>query len=193
MTWNTNTSILARLETFSAKTAWTSLSEHFELPLKRYALRAGLSQEAVQDVVQDTLIAFAEAYRRGAYDRSRGRLSGWLFGIARLEVAGVRRKVAIHRDETLSTAREGSLIPDEEALEGIWEEEWRRAILERCIETVRQEVEPITWECFALQAFEGLNGDEVAERMSIPRTRVYNARHRVSRRMRELALEYEDA
>ena len=90
MTWNTNTSILARLETFSAETAWTNLAEHFEPPLKNYARRAGLSPDAVQDVVQEILITFAEAYRRGTFDHTRGRLSGWLFGIARREVASAR-------------------------------------------------------------------------------------------------------
>ena len=70
MTWSTNTSILSQLETFSAQTAWVSLVEHFERPLARYAQRSGLAPDAVQDAVQETLLAFAEAYRRGTFDRS---------------------------------------------------------------------------------------------------------------------------
>ena len=192
MPWNTNTSILARLETFSAETAWTSLTEHFEPPLTRYARRAGLSPEAARDAVQDTLVAFAEAYRRGTFDRTRGRLSGWLFGIARREVAAARRRAALDPVRRLESTQERRHPDPEDALEGIWEEEWRRAILERCIETVRAEVEAATWECFALQVFEGLGAEEVAARAGVPRTRVYNAKHRVARRLRELAREFED-
>lgn len=193
MTWNTNTSILSRLETFSADTAWTSLAEHFEQPLTRYARRFGLSQDVVQDVVQETLVAFAEKYRRGAYDRTRGRLSGWLFGIARHEVAAARRKAALDPVGALDSEQERDHPDRDDAPERIWEEEWRRATLERCTERVREEVEPATWECFSMQIFGGLDADEVAARMDLPLTRVYNAKHRVSRRLRELAREFEDA
>ncbi|MCP3913975.1 MAG: sigma-70 family RNA polymerase sigma factor [bacterium] len=193
MTWNTNTSILARLETFSDDTAWTSLVDHFERPLTRYAQRTGLSPAVARDVVQETLIAFAQAYRGGNYDRSRGRLSGWLFGIARREVAGARRRLALDRLQPAESSFVNDTPETEDALERIWEEEWRGAILERCVERVRQEVEPATWQCFALQAFEGLSADEVVKRLGLPRTRVYNAKHRISRRLRELAREYEDA
>lgn len=66
-------------------------------------------------------------------------------------------------------------------------------MLERCIERARCEVEPATWECFSLLTFDGLDAAEVAARMNLPRTRVYNAKSRVARRLRELALEFEDA
>jgi RNA polymerase sigma factor (sigma-70 family) len=193
MTWNTSTSILARLETFSAETAWSSLAEHFERPLTRYAQRSGLSADAVQDAVQETLVAFAQAYRSGSYDRGRGRLSTWLFGIARREVASARRKAALNPVAALDTAQERDAPDDDDALERIWDEEWRRALLERCVERVRQEVEPATWECFALQTFQGLGAGEVAARLQLPHTRVYNAKHRVARRLRELAREFDDA
>lgn len=193
MTWCTNTAILSRLETFSAETAWGSLVEHFERPLTRYAERSGLAPSAVQDVVQETLVAFAQNYRKGSFDRSRGKLSGWLFGIARREVASARRRAAVNPVGALDTAVGRDGPEDDDALERIWEEEWRRAVLERCVERVRGEVEPATWQCFALQAFEGLRAEEVAARLQLPLTVVYNAKHRVSRRLRRLAEEHEDA
>ena len=193
MTWNTNTAILAQLETFSAETAWTGLLAHFEPLLTRYARRAGLSADEAPDVVQEILVAFALAYRRGTYDTQRGRLSAWLFGIARREVANARRGVALDPVGGSAALPEIEESQRDDPLETIWEEEWRRSILERCIERVRQEVEPATWDCFALQVFEGLGADEVVARLSLPRTKVYNAKHRVSRRLRELALEHEDA
>lgn len=193
MTWDTNTAILARLETFSAETAWTSLVEHFERPLTRYVGRSGLSSSLVEDVVQETLVAFAEAYRGGAFDRTRGRLSGWLFGIARHKVASARRKAALDLVTVLGSAPERSLHDPDDALERIWEEEWRREILERCIARVRKEVEPAIWECFALLTLHGLSTEDVVARLGLPRTRVYNAKHRVLRRLRELEREFEDA
>lgn len=160
--------------------------------MTRYARRSGLSPDAVADVVQEILIAFAEGYRRGAYDRGRGRLSSWLFGIARREVAAARRKAALDPVRALESAEERNYPDQDDALVRIWEEEWRRAIVERCIARVRSELEPATWECFALQVFEGLDAEQVAERTGLPRGRVYDAKYRVSRRLRELEREYED-
>ncbi|MFT7669703.1 MAG: RNA polymerase sigma factor (sigma-70 family) [Planctomycetota bacterium] len=193
MTWDTNTSILAQLETFSAGTAWGSLVTHFEPPLTRYAKRSGLSAGVVADVVQATLVAFAEGYRAGKYDRNRGRLSAWLYGILKREIASTRRKATLDPMEALDTARERELSTPEGELEAIWEEEWRRSILERSFERVRQEVEPLTWDSFAMQTFEQLSVDDVAERLGLPRTRVYNAKHRIMKRVRELVIEFEDA
>lgn len=90
MTWNTNTAMLAQLETVSAATAWTSLFEHFEPPLKRQAQRSGPRADA--------LLTFGE-----------------------------------------------------------------------------------------------LDAEEVVTRPGLPRAKIYDARHRVSRRLRELAREHEDA
>lgn len=124
MSWDTNTSILVRLETFSARTAWTTLAAHFEKPLSRYARRAGLAQSAIPDVVQATLVAFALAYRSGSYDRSRGRLSSWLFGIARREVAGARRRSALEAEHAPVSMRDEGIPEEEDPLEEIREHEW---------------------------------------------------------------------
>lgn len=192
MAWTTNTSILAQLETFSAQTAWSSLVDHFERPLSRFAQRSGLPRSSIADVVQGTLITFAEGYRKGKYDRARGRLSDWLYGIHKREIAAARRKFATHREEGQASEVLRDRPSGEGDLDEIWEEEWRRAILERSLEWIRKEIEPATWECFALQTFEGLGSNEVAAHLGMPVSRVYNAKHRVVKRLRELAREFED-
>lgn len=193
MEWDTNTSILAKLETFSAKTAWGSLVEHFERPMSRFARRSGLAENSIADVVQSALIAFADGYRQGKFDRARGRLSAWLYGILKREIASARRAAALDRAMPLDSQVLDEASSPEVASDEIWQEEWRRAILERGFERVRQEVDASTWECFALQTFHGLSAHEVAARFDWPRTRVYNAKHRIIKRLRELTIELEDA
>jgi RNA polymerase sigma factor (sigma-70 family) len=193
MTWNTNTSILARLETYSDDSAWTGLVTHFQKPLTRYVGRAGVPAALVPDVVQETLVAFAAAYRGGDYDRSRGSLSSWLFGIARNQIASARRRAALDPVVAFEASREqGFPDPAGDVFEAIWEEEWRRAVTERCIERVRGEIAPGVWECFALQVFEGLRAEEVADRLGLSRARVYDIKYRVTRRLREIEREHED-
>jgi RNA polymerase sigma factor (sigma-70 family) len=194
MNWETNTALLARLETFSDAEAWATLVAHFDAPLRRYVQRSGLAVDMVQDVVQETMIAFATAYRRGAYDRERGRLSAWLFGIARHEVAAARRKAALDPALALDSQQARDL-PDShgDACGAIWDEEWRRAIMVRCIERARRELEPSTWACFALQVFDGHGTEEVAARMNLSHARVHDAKYRVTRRLRQLERHFEDA
>ena len=74
-----------------------------------------------------------------------------------------------------------------------WEEEWRRAIYERALRQVRFEVEPRTYEIFRLLVFEQRAARDVAERLSVHHTQVYNAKHRILKRLGQLAAEYEDA
>jgi DNA-directed RNA polymerase specialized sigma24 family protein len=47
-----------------------------------FASRLGLDSNEAEDVAQETLIEFVRAYGGGNYDRSRGRLSSWIFSIA---------------------------------------------------------------------------------------------------------------
>ncbi len=109
-------------------------------------------------------------------------------------MASARRKSALDPERALSSAQERDLADHSEGdLERIWEEEWRRAVTGRCIERARKELEPATWECFDLQVFQGLDTEQVAARMNLPRAQVYDAKYRVSRRLRELERQFEDA
>ncbi len=198
MSWETHTSILQQLRTFSARSAWNALADEFREPLVRFGERAGLPRDRAEDAAQETLTAFAQGFRAGRYERSKGRLRSWIFGIARRQVSSARRSAALDPVAARGTDESPSLLlagaaPVQGDLEGIWEEEWQRSVLDRCLRRIQSEVGPETYQAFHLATFEGLSADEVAARLNVPRSRVYNAKHRVAARLRELALEIEDA
>lgn len=191
----TSTALLDGLRDGSNRTLWAQYVDRYRPVLLRTARRAGLGEDAAEDVAQATLLAFAESYRRGRYDRDRGRLRHWLFGIARRQIRSWYRRED-RPEVSAGSAGEENGVPFAEApdgLEAAWEAEWRAALVRQCIEEVRHEVEPQTLEAFQLFAVEGLSAREVAERLGMTPNAVYGVKRRVLRRVRELLPLMEDA
>lgn len=72
-----------------------------------------------------------------------------------------------------------------------WEEEWERALLDQCLDRVRREVEPGTHAAFEAVVRLGLSAGDAARDLGVPVTVVYNAKHRVLTRIRELREQFE--
>lgn len=195
MEWLTTSTILERLRDYENRNAWDQFAERFRQPIVRFARQMGLSSTDAEDAAQETLIAFAEAYRRGQYHRDRGRLSQWLFGIAYRQSLNARRKHArnaarIVRDSS-GAARLGE-VADEQAATSHWETVWEESLLDDCLRQVRREVEPVTYRAFELSVRDGQPAADVATALEVPVKTVYNAKHRVLKRIRELRAILED-
>ena len=184
----TSTALLSGLRDPADARAWGAWVERFSPLLIRYARRVGLGVEDAEDVAQATLLAFSEAYRAGRYDRERGRLRTWLYGIAvnKVREAQRRRRDVVPGDTAAEDAVFGGLTaPDEQA--AAWDAEWRDAVLRQCLDQVRAEVEARTFRAFELVAREGKDPAEVGRELGLSRDAVYAAKRRVLRRVRELA------
>ena len=112
MVWRTTSGLLVDLASFSNDTAWRRLSRGLRAPTYEFARSMGLSHSDAEDAVQDCLFAFAVQFRRGSYDRKKGRLSNWLFGIAYREIVRHRRQLARQRERDVTTRTWRSLLCD---------------------------------------------------------------------------------
>lgn len=190
--WVTTSTILQRMQGGGDTLAWNRFVDRFRGPVVAFALRQGLSPAEAEDAAQETLLAFSNALRDGRYDSSRGRLSQWLFGFARLRTRrarsdAARREREAHAVDTDFWDEQG----DEEGRER-WDQEWERVMAERAISRARREVAPATFEAFELSVRLDLPAEEVASRLGIPVKAVYNAKHRVLKRMRRIRAELEE-
>jgi RNA polymerase sigma-70 factor, ECF subfamily len=184
----TNTDLLLALRDRGNDQAWTLFCARYRPVLISFARRLGLADPDAQDAAQDTLLAFATSFRLGEYDRSRGRLRSWLFSIASHKIRDLQRKLCRRPLNGEVQDRSGAIenIPDDRRVSDIWENEWQKAIIETCLDEIRNHVEPSTIQAFRMYVLEDLNADDVAERLSMTRNAVFKAQRRVLTRMREV-------
>lgn len=194
MDWITTSTILKELGEAADGQAWQRLVRRLRPPVMRFARQMGLPESECEDVAQETLLTFVESYRRGRYDRTKGRLSQWLFGIALRKILRKRRS-HIRRGQITPQSPESAFwreVPDTAAATRIWEQEWEQAVVEQCLRAVRAEVEPMTMRAFELVLRDGRTPAEAAEALGISVKAVYNAKYTVLRRMRAIRSDLEN-
>jgi RNA polymerase sigma-70 factor (ECF subfamily) len=188
----TSTALLAGLARADG-TVWTDFVERYRPVLAGYAQRLGLDVHEAEDLAQDVFTTFAQGYRQGRYDRERGRLRSWLFGIASNMVRDRRkrreRRQAVEAAEQPTGALEQ--VPDERTA-ALWDEAWRAARMQNCLDAVRSEVEPHTFAAFAQFVLEQRPAAQVAAQFAISENAVFCAKQRVLRRLRALLAEVGD-
>lgn len=183
----TNTALLMGLRT-EDRAAWDEFIDRYRPLLINFARRLGLGESDAQDATQDALLAFADAYRQGKYERDRGRLRSWLFAIATRKIRDVQRHRGRgpHVVEPQEKTQILQHVADDDTISQVWEAEWRRAMTDACIAEVRRHVEPTTFEAFSLFVLQEWPAEDVAGHLGISRNAVFKAKRRVLSRMRDV-------
>ena len=188
MQWITTTQVLDDLKGSNDALAWNSFRDHFYPVIVRFAGKLGLSGALAEDAAQETMLAFLKAIRRGSYNREKGRLSHWIFGIARLVILDFRRRLPrekLVQDQTGATSYWDQVI-DENAVQHTWELEWQKMILEKCLKEASRQFAPKVFRAFELYALEEMPVEEVCKTLDMSRNAVYIAKNRVLSKMRNL-------
>jgi RNA polymerase sigma factor (sigma-70 family) len=184
----TTTTLLDGLRDTGNARAWRRFEERFHPMVLSFARKLGLNETDAQDAAQETMMNFVEVYREGRYDRSKGRLRNWLFGIARRTVVDILRRrpkeVAIS-DATDATAFIETVEGPDPAAR-IWEHEWRCAVLQACVSEVAHDVQPETLAAFDLYVLRQWPVERVAEQLGITTNAVYLAKNHVMTRIRQI-------
>ena len=88
----TSTTLLEGLKDPANHTRWRDYVDRYRPLLVGFLRRHGVQATDAEDVAQNVLIEFVRGYCEGRYDRERGRLSSWLFGIAFRQLQNHRRR-----------------------------------------------------------------------------------------------------
>jgi RNA polymerase sigma-70 factor (ECF subfamily) len=195
--FTTSTDLLRRLGDPRDEAVWHEYVGRYRPLLLSYARRLRFAAEDAEDLAQITLAEFCRTLREGKYERARGRLRSWLFGIAqrlvrkqrdRLRREPVPLDVAVDARERAAAER----ADDHEDLEEIWEQEWRESVLRACLDQVRREVSATTYDAFRLFVREARPARDVAEELGVSENAVFGAKRRVLGRIRALLPEIEE-
>lgn len=191
----TNTVLLEGLRDSGNQLVWDRFVGRYRPLIVRYLERFGLSEAAAQDVAQNALATFCEAYANGRYNRTAGRLRAWLFGIVKNHLWTWRRNEGRRGAGRLDGAAAERAIDDEtgnDELSEIWESEWQNAVLRAAFAEIRCEVDPKTMQAFERFALEGRSAAIVARELGMTTNAVFGAKRRVLDRLRELRPFIED-
>jgi len=183
----TRVSLLARLRDAGDADAWSQFHQIYGPIIFRFARRRGLQDADAADLTQDILREVSQSIHRFKYDPGIGRFRSWLFTVARYTLSTFRRR-GLHEprgsgDTSFHERLEQEPQPDTGQAE--WDHEYGQRLFELAAESVRQKVQPATWQAFWATAVEGRDPETVAAELNLSIGTVYVARSRVTSHLRE--------
>ncbi len=184
----TRASLLARLSDPDDRAAWRQFVELYGGLVYSFARRNGLQDADAADVTQEVFLAVARAAGRFHYDPRRGTFRGWLYAVARKQIARAldgRRSQPVGSGDSDLHRRLDDAPGREPAFDAVWEQEYQQQLFRVAADRVRDEFAATTWQAFWLTAVDGHGGAAAAAKLGLSVGAVYVARSRVLARLTE--------
>lgn len=184
--------MLTGLQDSKNQTVWVEFDNRYRPVLFGVARRIGLSAADAEDIVQQTLTEFFHDYMNGRYDRKRGRLHSWLFGIVRHRIIDLQRASKRYPEKPGQTAIVN--VPDESLFTSTWDTERAAAILQLALNQLREEerfTRP-TMDAFEQYGLRGQSVASVASQCGLTVDDVYAAKYRVGKALKTLVQDIEE-
>ena len=194
----TRPSLIHRLKDVTDQASWQEFNDLYGKLIRGFALKAGLTQDEAQEVVQETLISAAKHLPQFHYDPAKCSFKTWLLNLSHWRVQNQLRKrnapsaprhsgSAGHaEDDAAQTATvERMADPAGPELEALWDQEWHATLLEAAFQRVKTQVDSKQWQIFDLYVVKEWLASEVAHTLEISVGRVYLAKYRVSTLVRK--------
>jgi RNA polymerase sigma factor (sigma-70 family) len=193
----TELKLINRLADAADHSAWTTFVERYRPPIRRTALRAGLSETDAEEVVQRTFIAVHRSL--GTYAPHLSRFRTWLGGIVRnrihevvRETKGQPQQLRVRSENPAGAERPQSVPTVEPYLP--FEEEDERELDAQAWERLKSELRPVHWQVLYDLVVRGHSAGEVAKKYGLQRGNVYVIKLRGLPKLRAIRqqLEVED-
>jgi RNA polymerase sigma factor (sigma-70 family) len=183
----THPSLLVRLRDRSDEQAWCEFTEIYGPVAYQLARRRGLQEADAQDLVQEVFRAVARAIETFDPDPALGSFRGWLSRIAGNLIVNIF--VAQRRHPRGSGETDMVRLMEEQAdtscaESALFEEEYRRRLLEWAAERVRPAFSELAWQAFWQTGVEGKSPKAVAQALGMSLGTVYQYKSRVVARIR---------
>ena len=184
----TRASLLERLKDLEDQDSWQEFYATYRKLIFSFAIRHGLTGTEAEEVVQETVITVARNLPEFKYDPNRCSFKSWLFKLTLWRIQDQVRKrhpedSSIHR-KSGETERTGTIErlpgPEDEQQNELWEEEWKRDIVDRALEKLKCQVEGKQLQIFDLYVLQQWPARKVAGSLGVSLARVYVTKHRLS-------------
>ncbi|MHB8522860.1 MAG: sigma-70 family RNA polymerase sigma factor [Limisphaerales bacterium] len=190
----TRQSLLSRLSHWDDHASWQRFFDTYWKLIYSVAIHAGLTDAEAQDVVQETVISVSKSMPTFHYDPATGSFKTWLLNLTRWRIADQMRKrpktvslpIASWNDDTARTVPIDQIPdPNGNGLESLWEEEWRKNLIDAAMQRVKCRVDPQHYQLFDLYVVKGLPVRKVCRLFQVSVGRVYLVKHRINHLIRK--------
>jgi RNA polymerase sigma factor (sigma-70 family) len=188
----TRESLLSRLKDLEDQAAWQDFFQIYRKLIYSMAIRARLTEQEAEEVVQETLISVANTMEKFKYDPTRCRFKSWLGHLTRNHIAACYRKRARDKAQPLpDNSSTGTAavdrLPEPQSLDTdhVWEEEWRKQLLAAALERVKRLVSPDQFQLFDFYVLKEVPVFQVARTLDVSVGQVYLAKHRISKLLKK--------
>jgi RNA polymerase sigma-70 factor (ECF subfamily) len=175
-------SLLERLRQPADAEAWTRFVRLYTPLLCAWARRAGLRGQDAADLVQDVLLVLVQKLPDFRYDPHRS-FRAWLRTVTLNKWREGARRRGLPVQPGGAAALDEVAAPDAAAL--FEETEYRRHVVGRALQLIRDDFQPATWKAWCEHGLAGRPVDDVARELDVTPKAVYLAKARVLRRLRE--------
>ena len=199
----TRQSLLSRLKDWDDHESWRDFFDTYWRLIYGLGVKSGLTHAEAEDVVQETLLAVAKEMPDFKYDPGRGSFKGWLLEITRRRIANqVRRRMKDRHgaagplvgeatrqrsaersepDQRRTATVERVPDPNSDEMEKLWDQEWRRNLLEASIVRVKKRVNAKQYQMFNLYVMMQWPMNQVKKTLGVSAAQVYMAKMRIGR------------
>jgi RNA polymerase sigma factor (sigma-70 family) len=184
----TRKSLIERIRDRDDQKSWREFFNTYWKLIYGTALKAGLSREEAEEVVQETMITVTNMLDGFEYDPDRSTFKNWLLHKTRWRIIDqVRKRPKVKMDEASgdeasSRTPLAERIADPESLDyqNIWEEEWQKNLMDVALSKVKKKVKARQYQIFDLYVLKNWPVAEIRKTLKISATQVYVAKHRIS-------------
>ncbi|MCA9081915.1 MAG: sigma-70 family RNA polymerase sigma factor [Planctomycetaceae bacterium] len=181
--YSTRSSLLFRVRNLEDGPSWDEFAEVYYPFLEGITRRAGIPVPDAQDIVQDLFVSLLHALPEFEYASTRGRFRGWLRQVVRNRIVDWYRNRS-RREQSLAELNWlAEDTPD-------FEQEHRHHVVRHVLGKVREESQPLTWNCFERHVLEMSPAQDVAEELGVSVNAVYVNSSRTLARVRTRCAEY---
>jgi len=195
----TRISLLGKLRNCDDHEGWSRFFETYWRLIYSFAMRAGLSDQEAQEVVQETVISVAGTMPKFKYDPAVCSFKGWLRHLAERRIVDQIRKrprVLLANDlkqaeTSVADVIESAPDPAGNELEAIWQTEWEQNLRAAALEKLQAQVKTKHYQIYVLHVIQGKPVAEVSKLLGSNIATVYVVKHRLSRLLREIVRKLE--
>jgi len=194
----TRSSLLARMKSPS-EADWEDFYRDYCGLILAYARKLGLSEQAAEDVLQETMVTLMRLLPGFDYNPHIGKFRNFVLTITHRRVQAAQRRARRH--ETVSLDGESdpeqpplgeTLVDDRAAADADgFDRAWQQSLFEEAVRRLLNDpaISAQTLEVFRAYVLESLSADSVASRFGIAKNNVFQIKNRLVKRLQaEIAL-----